>query len=99
MKIKKYSLIYICGISILILANLSIQLSFQNNFDISLKNINAFADPTEGGTWPELKEFSCFVGTKGDPKNTFLKEDRYCGDCKSARIAVETGTGHCKSFE
>lgn len=51
------------------------------------------------GTGPTVKEFSCFVGTKGNPAHTYLKSERYCGDCKSARIAYQTGVGHCKSFE
>ena len=95
---KNYTLIFLCCISMILIANISTQLSFNKDFDISLKDIDALADASEGG-WPSMKEFSCFVGKKGNPEYTFLKEERYCGDCKSARIQEQTGIGHCKSFE
>ena len=41
----------------------------------------------------------CFTGETGNPKDIYLPIEKYCGNCKSARVGLRTGTGHCKSFE
>lgn len=99
MKIKKnVFLLTVCLISAIVATNISIQATSTKSFSIFLKNIDAIANSGEG-TGPTVKEFSCFVGTKGDPKHTYLKIEKYCGDCISARILYQTGTGRCKNFE
>ena len=86
---KKYYLIFICFISIAI-TNISITTSSNSN--------EAIASSGEG-SGPSLKEFSCFTGETGNPKDIYLPIEKYCGNCKSARVGLRTGTGHCKSFE
>ena len=94
---KKYYLIFICFISIAI-TNISITTSSNSNFNIVLNNLEAIASSGEG-SGPSLKEFSCFTGETGNPKDIYLPIEKYCGNCKSARVGLRTGTGHCKSFE
>ena len=92
---KKYYLIFICFISIAI-TNISITTSSNSNFNIVLNNLEASSGE---GSGPSLKEFSCFTGETGNPKDIYLPIEKYCGNCKSARVGLRTGTGHCKSFE
>ena len=94
---KKYYLIFICFISIAI-TNISITTSSNSNFNIVLNNLEAIASSGEG-SGPSLKEFSCFTGETGNPKDIYLPIEKYCGNCKSARVGLRTVTGHCKSFE
>ena len=86
---KKYYLIFICFISIAI-TNISITTSSNSNFNIVLNNLEDIASSGE---------FSCFTGETGNPKDIYLPIEKYCGNCKSARVGLRTGTGHCKSFE
>ena len=91
---KKYYLIFICFISIAI-TNISITTSSNSNFNIVLNNLEAIASSGEG-SGPSLKEFSCFTGETGNPKDIYLPIEKYCGNCKSARVGLRTGTGHCE---
>ena len=84
---KKYYLIFICFISIAI-TNISITTSSNSNFNIVLNNLEAIASSGEG-SGPSLKEFSCFTGETGNPKDIYLPIEKYCGNCKSARVEQE----------
>ena len=102
---KKYYLIFICFISIAI-TNISITTSSNSNFNIVLNNLDVenialgfIAGFIGDEIGPSLKEFSCFTGETGNPKDIYLPIEKYCGNCKSARVGLRTGTGHCKSFE
>jgi len=37
-----------------------------------------------------LLKFSCFTGETGNPKDIYLPIEKYCGNCKSARVGLRS---------
>ena len=83
MKAKKKYYLIFICFISIAITNISITTSSNSNFNIVLNNLEAIASS----------------GETGNPKDIYLPIEKYCGNCKSARVGLRTGTGHCKSFE